>query len=92
MISMARIFGAPVIEPPGKVAAMRSTTSRPGAQAPGDHRGEVMDRGIGLDAAQRGHRDAAGLADPRQVVAQQVDDHDVLGAVLLALRQSLRAP
>ena len=31
------------------------------------------------------HADAAGPADARQVVAQQVHDHHVLGAVLLAL-------
>ena len=34
MSSIARIFGAPVIEPPGKVAASRSKASRPGARRP----------------------------------------------------------
>ncbi len=33
-ISMARIFGAPVIEPPGKLAASRSKASRPSASRP----------------------------------------------------------
>ena len=46
-----------------------------------------------LDASQRplGHqlrpRDRAGLADARQVVALEVDDHHVLGGVLLGLRE-----
>ncbi|MGX1253880.1 hypothetical protein RKD48_006391 [Streptomyces ambofaciens] len=36
-----------------------------------------------LDGAQVGHRDGARGADPPQVVADQVHDHDVLGVVLL---------
>jgi hypothetical protein len=34
MISMARILGAPVTEPPGKQARSRSTALRPAANSP----------------------------------------------------------
>ena len=34
MISMARTFGAPVIEPPGKVARSRSVAVTPGMSSP----------------------------------------------------------
>ncbi|CAB4727749.1 unannotated protein [freshwater metagenome] len=37
---------------------------------------------VGLHLHQRRHGDRAGLADHGQVVAEQVDDHQVLGAVL----------
>ena len=46
------------------------------------HRGEALQR------AELGHLDGCVLADPRQVVAQQVDDHDVFGPVLLARPQA----
>ncbi len=39
--------------------------------------------GVLLDGAQVGHGDGAGGADLADVVADQVDDHDVLGVVLL---------
>jgi hypothetical protein len=34
MISIARNFGAPVIEPPGNAALSRSSASAPGASCP----------------------------------------------------------
>ena len=40
--------------------------------------------------AQLGHRDAPGGADPPEVVAHEVDDHQVLGAVLLGRGERAR--
>ena len=40
-----------------------------------------------LDDHQLGDADAADLADPAEVVAQQVDDHQVLGVGLLVFGQ-----
>ena len=40
---------------------------------------------VRLQAAKLADPHALGPADPRQVVSQQVDDHDVLGPVLLAV-------
>ncbi len=37
---------------------------------------------MGLGLEERRHGDAAGRADDGEVVAQQIDDHEVLGAVL----------
>ena len=48
-----------------------------------------MDGLVGLDVHQVGHVHGADLADDAEVVAQQVDDHQVLGAVLLAGAQLL---
>ena len=42
---------------------------------------------LGLEEA--GDRDRAGLADAREVVAAEVDEHHVLGAVLRRGEQSL---
>lgn len=41
-----------------------------------------MHGGVGLGGHEVRHPDRAGLADPAQVVAEQVDDHQVLGAGL----------
>jgi hypothetical protein len=86
MISIVRSFGAPVIEPPG---------SRPrafaGAAVGGEHaadgRDQLVHGRVVLDDHQLGHADAADLADPPEVVAQQVDDHQVLGVGLLVFGQ-----
>ena len=51
MISIARIFGAPVIEPPGKVARRRSTGRSPRARRPFDRGDEVMHGRVALDLA-----------------------------------------
>jgi hypothetical protein len=42
-----------------------------------------MDGLVSLDRHHLRHRDAADLADGAEVVAQEVDDHQVLGPVLL---------
>ena len=46
-----------------------------------------MDRRITLHTEQLRNRDTARRGDPTQVVPDQVDDHQVLGAVLFAVLQ-----
>ena len=41
-----------------------------------------MDGRIGFDLEQVGDRDRSGPRHPRQIVAQQVDDHQIFGALL----------
>ena len=48
-----------------------------------DARGHLQQRRIALDLEERGGLDAAELGDAPEVVAQHVDDHQVLGALLL---------
>ena len=87
MWSSAAIFGAPVTEPPGKVAASSSARSTSLAERP-LHRGdEVRDAGEPALGQQLGPADEPGLADAREVVALEVDDHHVLGRVLLGRSQ-----
>ena len=87
MISIVRSFGAPVIEPPGKAARMQSTRSASSRSRPRTVGDELVHGRVGLDDHERRHVDAAELADAAEVVAQQVDDHQVLGAVLLVVAQ-----
>ena len=96
MISIVRFFGAPVMEPPGKHARMQSggsTSSRKRAAHGGD---ELMHGLVGLDVHEVGNVHGAHLADHAEIVAQEVGDHQVLGAVLLAgaqlPRQARRPP
>jgi hypothetical protein len=48
-----------------------------------DRRGHGVDRGVGLDRVQRRHPDRPRVGNAPQVVADHVDDHGVLGQVLL---------
>ena len=89
MISIARTFGAPVIEPPGNAARSRSSASVPGRELADDGRDQMMDGGVVLEREELGHAHRARRADARQIVAHQVDDHQVLGAILRALGQRL---
>ena len=59
----------------------------PGREPAGDRRDEVLDRGGPLEAAEPRDADAPRAADAAEVVAQHVDDHHVLGAVLGAREQ-----
>ena len=89
MISIARSLGAPVIEPPGNAARSRSSASAPGAELADDRRDQVVHGGVALEREQLGHAHGAGRADARQIVAHQVHDHQVLGAILGALGERL---
>ena len=92
MWSIAASLGAPVTDPPGKVA--RSSSARPtsGAQRARDGRDQVPHPGHRRLGHQRRHVDAARLAHAAEVVALEVDDHDVLGAVLGAVGDRAAAP
>ena len=92
MISIVRSFGAPVIEPPGNDARRQSTIVRVGAQAGAHRRDQLVDGLVALDAHQRRHAHRADLGDAAEVVAQHVDDHQVLGAVLGRRAQARRRP
>ena len=59
-------------------------------QDAGHGRDEVLDGGRPLEPAQARDADAPRPADPAEVVAQDVDDHHVLGAVLGARQQLAR--
>ena len=84
--SSAAIFGAPVTEPPGKVAARISPSAASGAQrAPRRVETRCVTPGELPLRHQLRPADRPGLADTREVVALEVDDHHVLGGVLLAL-------
>ena len=85
MISIARTLGAPVIEPPGNAARSRSSASAPGSSVADHGRDEVMDGRVALEREQLRDADGAGRAHARQIVAHQVDNHQVLGAILGAL-------
>ena len=86
-ISMARIFGAPVIDPPGKAAASRSNGSRPWSSRPVTVETRCWTATVRSSRQRRGTRTVPGTADAAEVVAEDVDDHHVLGAVLLRAKQ-----
>ena len=83
MICIARTFGAPETVPAGKHARSRSKCETSALQLPGDLGDEVRDvrEPLRLEEALDLHR--AGPADAREVVPAEVDEHHVLGAVLL---------
>jgi hypothetical protein len=49
----------------------------------------VVDGRVALEGKQLGDANGARRADARQIVAHQIDDHQVLGAVLGAFRERL---
>ena len=92
MRSTAAIFGAPVTEPPGKVASRISASPTPVAQRPLDGRDHVLDAGELARRHELGPAHGARRADAREVVPLEVDDHHVLGRVLLRLAELRAAP
>lgn len=83
MIRRALDFGAPVTEPGGNAASSSSGQPARLGQLAAHGGDEVDEARVLLDHAQFGHGHAAGGADDPQVVADQVDDHHVLGVVLV---------
>lgn len=87
---MVRALGAPVIEPVGCAGDRTGGKQRaehvmkPDAgSCPRCHlRRELPDRRVSLGGEQVGDLDAADSGDPGQVVAEQIDDHQVLGSLL----------
>ena len=82
MISSARGFGAPESVPAGNVARNTSIGVRAGREVALDRRDEVHDVAEPLDPHELGHLDRARRADLREVVAGEVDEHQVLGLLL----------
>ena len=83
MIRSALDLGAPVTEPGGNVAARSSGQPTPARSSPRTVETRWTRPGVLLDgAAGRGPSTRAGPADAAEVVADQVDDHHVLGVVL----------
>ena len=91
MICSTRGFGAPVTDAGGNVARTQRAEPDVGA-APPAHRAHEMVRGRGgaSTAHSAGTCDRARLAHAAEVVAGEVDDHHVLGAVLRARAQRRR--
>ena len=82
MISMARTFGAPTRVPAGKVAANRSNASMPGANLAVHAAHDMHDVAVALDHAVGIDAHRPGGRHPAQIVARQIDQHDVLGVLL----------
>ena len=87
MISIVRSFGAPVIEPPGKQARTHSTGVRSRSSTPVTVEMSWCTVAYGSTDHQLGDAHAVELADAPEVVAQQVDDHQVLGEGLLVVQE-----
>ena len=92
MISMARIFGAPETVPAGKQATQGVEPVATLGQPALDARDEVHDVRVALDGHELRHPHGAGVAHAADVVAAEVDQHDVLGALLLVALQLLAEP
>ena len=91
MTSSAASFGAPVTEPGGKAARSRSRVTHAVGEPALDLGDEVPDAGVRARLGERGDADAARPADPAEIVADEVDDHHVLRAVLRGGRRARRA-
>ena len=85
MISMARIFGAPVTVPAGKHERSASSDRGPRERAL-DAAHEVHHVRVALDLHVLRDAHAAGRANATEVVPPEVDEHEVLGGLLLAAR------
>jgi hypothetical protein len=81
MISIARTFGAPETVPAGKAGGSASSASWPGELAL-DVRDDVHDVAVALEEELVGDLDGADLGDAADVVAAEVEQHQVLGALL----------
>ena len=86
MISIARIFGAPLTVPAGKQERSASTPTRSAANLAGDVADEMHHVAVALDLHQLRHGDGARLGDAADVVAPEIDQHDVLGTLLFVAR------
>ena len=82
MISIARTLGAPLTVPAGKSRAQHVDRGQSRLQLALDVGHDVHHVRIALDHHLLGHAHAAGLRDAADVVAAEVDQHHVLGALL----------
>src|SRR5688572_16471325 len=85
---MVRAFGAPVMDAAGNSARMRSTSVASVAAATV----EVSCNTVGYRSTSNRFvtRTLPGRATRRKIVADHVDDHHVLGALLIGFEQALR--
>ena len=91
--SSAAIFGAPVTEPPGSTAVEHlGERRRPRAAAPSTVATRCVTPASSRSASSSGQRTRARLADAREVVPLEVDDHHVLGRVLRRLDRHAGGP
>ena len=91
-ICIARIFGAPDTVPAGKHATSASRWSRSSASAAVDGRHEVHHVRVALERHVLRHADRSVLADAPEIVPAEIDQHHVLGALLLVALQLLGQP
>jgi hypothetical protein len=89
MISMARGFGAPGQGARGERGGQQVVRRGLRLQPPDDGRHDVMHVGILLDLHELNHADGARRADAAQIVASEVHEHEVFGA-LLGVGQQIR--
>ncbi len=87
---IAASFGAPVTEPHGNSAANASASPTPGRGRPVTVEVSCHTVGSRCSSNSRSTVTVPGFADPAEVVAEQVDDHQVLCPVLRAGQQRLR--
>ena len=92
MICIARTLGAPESVPAGSTAAQRVERADPAPQPPDDAGDDVHHVAVVLDDHELVDLDGAVLADPAEVVAAEVDEHHVLGALLLVGEQLVGHP
>ena len=92
--SIARIFGAPVIEPPGNERARAGRTRRgPAPAARSTVETRCWTAAVRSSRHRRGTRTLPGRQTRPEIVPQDVHDHHVLGAVLARSRGArMRAP
>ena len=96
MISIARTFGAPETVPAGKPADKRVDDVEVVAQLAFDIRDDVHDVAVALDEEAVGDLHRADLGDAADVVAAEIEQHQMLGALLRVgeqlVRRALRPP
>ena len=92
MICIARTFGAPDTVPAGKQDDQRVDAIAIVGEPPFDDRGQVHHVREALEPHELRHAHRAVGADPADVVAAEIDEHDVLGPLLLVALQLLAEP
>ena len=87
MICIARTFGAPESVPAGSTERSASIAPTPSRSVPDTRRDDVHHVAVELDLHQLVDVHAAVLAHAPEVVAAEVHEHHVLGALLLVGEQ-----
>ena len=82
MISMARTFGAPDTVPAGKAGRKRIERVVFRRELALDVRDDVHHVAVALDEELVGHLHGADLGDAADIVAAEIEQHQVLGALL----------